>query len=191
MSQRIRRVRRGAGVAACLAIASMIAGCSMRFGGATASAAEPPAAPSAAAGQVANLRSIGGSSLTGRIRVIDRGDNATILVSLINVPVGAYRMALHETPNCTSPNAFSAGAPWAPVSAGKRPQDLIPTQYANSEAIVETELRIAGLHANGVNGVAGRSVVVYAGPNVGEIRPDVPNAAMACGVFEPVQLFSF
>ena len=145
-------------------------------------------AASPTSGQLANLRTIGGSSLTGRIRVIDRGDNASILVSMINVPVGAYRLALHETPNCTSPNAFSAGPLWAPPAAAKAPQDLIPIQYANSEAIVETELWITGLRANGVNGVAGHSVVVYAGPTVGEIRPDVPNAAIACGVFQPVQL---
>ena len=176
---------------ACLAIAALVTGCSMRSGGAAAPAAEAPAGASPTSGQIANLRTIGGSSLTGRIRVIDRGDNATILVSMINVPVGAYRLALHETPNCTSPNAFSAGPLWAPPAAGRAPQDLIPIQYANSEAMVETELRITGLHANGVNGVAGRSVVVYAGPTVSEIRPDVPNAAIACGVFQPVQLLSF
>ena len=40
---------------------------------------------------------------------------------------------LHETPNCSSPNGFSAGAPWAPPSSGKTPQDLIPMQYGNAE----------------------------------------------------------
>lgn len=180
-----------AGVACAAAIALLVAGCSMRLGGSAPTTEPPPAASTANAGQIANLRSIGGSALTGRIRVIDRGDNGTILFSLINVPVGAYRLVLHETPNCTSPNAFSAGAPWAPPASGKRPQDLVPTQYANSEAIVEGELRIAGLRSNGANGVAGHSVVVYAGSSVTEIRPDVPNAAIACGVFAPVQPLAF
>ena len=48
-----------------------------------------------------------------------------------------------------------------------------------------------GLHATGANGVAGRSVMVYAGPNVAEVRPDVPNAAIACGVFEQAQPLAF
>ncbi len=175
------------------AVAMLAAGgCSTRFGTTGLSTSEAPTPPpNPTDGQIANLRSIGGSALTGRIRVIDRGDNGTILISMINVPVGAYRIVLHETPNCTSPNAFSAGAAWAPPASGKRPLDLVPTQYANSEAIVETELRIAGLHSNGANGVAGHSVVVYAGSNVAEIRPDVPNAAIACGVFAPVQRLSF
>jgi len=170
----------------------MLSGCNVRIGSVTDSTPEgptPPANPED--GQIANLRSIGGSAVTGKIRVVDRGDNATILVSMINVPVGAYRIVLHETPNCTSPNAFSAGAAWAPPASGKRPLDLVPTQYTNSEAMVEVELRIAGLRSNGANGVAGHSVVVYAGSNVTEIRPDVPNAAMACGVFAPVQRLSF
>ena len=168
------------------------AGCTTHFGTPGLSTPEAPMPPpNPTDGQIANLRSIGGSALTGRIRVIDRGDDATILVSMINVPAGAYRIVLHETPNCTSPNGFSAGAAWAPPASGKRPLDLVPTQYTNSEAMVETELRIAGLRSNGANGVAGHSVVVYAGSNVTEIRPDVPNAAIACGVFAPVQRLTF
>ena len=65
------------------------------------------------------------------------------------------------------------------------------TQYVTSDGIAASELRIAGLHATGVNGVAGRSVVLYAGQNVPEARPDVPNAAIACGVFQPAQPFAF
>jgi len=176
-----------AAVALAAAIALLVAGCSMRSSNAAPDTDPPPVTPKGNAGQLANLRTLAGSALTGKIRVIDRGDAGTILMSLINVPVGAYRIVFHEMPNCTSPNAFSAGAPWAPPASGKRPLDLIPTQYANSEAIVEVELRIAGLQANGANGVAGHSVVLYAGSNVADIRPDVPNAAMACGVFAPVQ----
>ena len=110
---------------------------------------------------------------------------------MINLPPGAYRIAFHETPNCSSPNGFSAGAPWAPASSGKTPQELVPTQYGNAEQCVETGLRISGLHANGPNGVAGHSVVLYCGTSVPEIRPDVPNDAIACGVFEPTRPLAF
>jgi len=141
--------------------------------------------------QQAVLRTIGGSAMTGKVRVIDRGDYASILISLLNVPQGAFRIAIHETPNCSSPNGFSAGRAWAPASSGKTPQELIPIQYGNSEQRIELELRIRGLHANGPDGVAGRSVVLYAGTRIDEIRPDVRNEAMACGVFEPTRLLTF
>jgi Cu/Zn superoxide dismutase len=112
-----------------------------------------------------------------------------MLVSLMNVPAGAYRIAIHETPNCSSPNAFSAGPPWAPP--GHDPLALIPIQYTTGEERVEASIRIAGLRAQGPQGVAGRSVVVYAGRDITPARPDVPNASLACGVFEAAQPLSF
>ena len=134
-------------------------------------------------GQVAVLRSIGGSAVFGKVRVVDRGDGAAILLSLMNVPPGDYRIAITERPNCTSPNGFSAGAPWAP--AGKDPYTLIPALNSNSDNnYVETSVRVPALHTKGPNGVAGRSVVIYSGRKVTDAKPDVPNERMACGVFD-------
>jgi len=170
-----------------LVAASLAAGCSMlRGGGAPSSPAAKDAPP--AAGQVAVLVAIGGSAVSGKIRVIDRGDGVVVLVSAINVPPD-FRIAFHEAPNCSSPNGFSAGPAWAPP--GKRPQDLMPLQHGNAEGRAETELRVAGVHATGASGVAGRSVVLYAGTDVTQARSGVPNDRIACGVFEPVRLLTF
>ena len=169
-------------------IVASVTGCST-LRGFTARGETEPNAPARQYGEVAPLRAIGGSAVSGKIRVIDRGEGASMLVAMINVPQGDYRIAIHENPNCSSPNGFSAGPAWAP--AGTRPVDLIPVQHASSEDRVEASLRVAGLHALGANGVAGHSVVVYAGPKVTEARPDVPNEAIACGVFEPAKPFSF
>jgi Cu/Zn superoxide dismutase len=146
---------------------------------------EAPRGRATGYGEEASLRAIGGSSVFGKIRVIDRGDNASVLVSLMNMPPGPYRVAITETPNCSSPNGFSAGPPWAP--AGRDPQTLIPEGYANAEIGVEVSLRVPGLRAEGPSGVAGRSVVVYTGSRITPARPDVPNERVACGVFEPAQ----
>jgi Cu/Zn superoxide dismutase len=168
--------------------ASLLAGCSTMRGAADEKPAE---AKSTAAkyGEVAPLRAIGGSAVSGKIRVVDRGDGASVLVSLMNIPPGDFRIAIHQNANCSSPNAFSAGPAWAP--AGRNPLELIPVQHANSEDRVESSLRVAGLRALGANGVAGRSVVLYAGPKVTEARPSVPNEAIACGVFEPATPLAF
>jgi Cu/Zn superoxide dismutase len=176
-------------------IASMFAACALvacsgvnlHFG----AQREEPAPPKVTGyGEEASLRAIGGSAVFGKIRVIDRGErDASILVSTMNMPVGAYRIAIHDTPNCSSPNGFSAGAPWAP--AGRDPLALIPVQYTNGEERVEASIRVAGMRAEGPNGVAGHSVVVYAGPDITPARPDVPNARIACGVFEPAQPLRF
>ncbi len=141
-------------------------------------------------GQEANLRAINGSAVFGKIRVIDRGsDDASMLVSMMNVPPGAYRIALHERPNCSSPNGFSAGPLWAP--AGRDAGTMIPVQYINSEDRVGMTIRLSGVRTTGPNGVAGHSVVVYAGPRITPAQPDVPNQAIACGVFEAAQPLSF
>ena len=166
-----------------------LAACSSRYGSSDDTGAPAPTRTDSS--QQAVLRAIGGSAISGKVRVIDRGDYASILVSLINVPQGAFRIAIHETPNCSSPNGFSAGRPWAPPASGKTPQELIPIQYGNIEQRIDLELRIRGLHANGPDGVAGRSVVFYAGTRIEDIRPDVRNDAMACGVFEPTRLLTF
>lgn len=171
------------------ALIAGVAGCSTLRGLTGTPAPEPEATTRASYGEVAPLRAIGGSAVFGKIRVIDRGDGASVLVSMMNVPPGDFRMVIHENPNCSSPNGFSAGPPWAP--AGREPRDLMPTQHANSEDRVEMSLRVKGLQATGTNGVAGRSVVVYAGPRVTEARPGVPNEGIACGVFEPAQPLSF
>jgi Cu/Zn superoxide dismutase len=167
-----------------------LGGCSSPRGGATTPAGAD-AAKDVDMGQQATLRAIGGSAVSGKIRVINRGDGATVLVSVINFPAGAYRLAFHERPNCSSPNGFSAGPAWSPPSSGKRPEDLVPPQYANSESRVESEFRIAGLRTTGPNGVAGRSVVLYSGSQIPELRPDVPNAAFACGVFDAARTPTF
>lgn len=178
-------------VAALVALAGgFIAGCSMLRGApAQPASAAPPAADRL--GQVAVLRAIGGSAVSGKIRVVDRGDGATVLISAINLATGKFRIAIHETPNCSSPNGFSAGPPWAPPAAAKRAEDLVPVQYADAEGNAEISLRVAGLRAGGINGVSGRSVVVYAGGDVTGARPDLPNARIACGVFEAAQPLAF
>jgi Cu/Zn superoxide dismutase len=180
-------VRQFNGLLAAVIVAA-VAGCSM-MRGLTAAKEDEPKSTAAVYGELASLRAVGGSAVFGKIRIIDRGDYASMLLSLMNVPPGEFRIALHETPNCSSSNAFSAGPAWAP--AGKSPLDLVPVQRAGSEDRVESSLRVAGLHALGANGVAGRSVVVYAGPKVTEARPGVPNEAIACGVFEPAKPFEF
>jgi Cu/Zn superoxide dismutase len=186
-ASRERGTRRRRTLAGLLIVSSLAAGCSMLRGGDKAHPAAAKDAPPAA-GQVAVLVPIGGSAISGKVRVIDRGDGVAVLISAINVPRD-FRIAFHETPNCSSPNGFSAGPAWAPP--GKTPQNLVPLQHGNAEGRAEIELRVPGVRTTGANGVAGRSVVVYAGGAVTVAQSGVANDRIACGVFEPVRLLTF
>jgi len=144
---------------------------------------EPPAKADPSAGLVAELRGLG-SATRGRVRVIDRGDGITILVSGSNLPPNEYRVSFNRNGNCSSANGFSAGPPWAPP--GMNPYELIPL-FWNPGGNAEGQAFIRGVHTTGENGVAGRSVVIYWGSKVTDAEPGVPNSRAACGVFEPVR----
>lgn len=187
-SVRVRRPQ----AAACIAIASalMLAGCASWRGPETQKT--PAIAPAQRGlGQVAELRPLGGSAVTGKLRVIDRGDGATLLVTAFQVPGTQIRIAFGDTANCTSPNGFSAGPAWSPLASKRKPEDLIRALYADSGGTVQASEYIAGLRATGPNGVAGHSVVIFSGSKVTAARPDVPNDRIACGVFEPATAFDF
>jgi Cu-Zn family superoxide dismutase len=140
---------------------------------------------------VAQLRAIGGSAVNGKVRVVDRGDGAMVTVAAFNLPIGEFRVAIQQNPNCTSPNGFSAGPAWAPPASRRKPDDLLPTLYAGENGSAQASVQVAGLRATGANGVAGRSVVIYAGRKVTDARPDVPNERIACGVFELTRTLDF
>ena len=169
-----------------------IAGCATSRAPGPAPDVPPSASASAASlGQAAALRAIGGSAVTGRVRVVDRGDGATVTVAAFNLPIGEFRVAIQQNPNCTSPNGFSAGPAWAPPASKRKPDNLLPTLYANANGTAQASVQVPGLRATGANGVEGHSVVIYAGPRVTDARPDVPNERIACGVFELTRTLDF
>ena len=161
----------------------LLAGCSM-FRSNPQTSPNVEGTPRAPAGFVAPLRPLA-SAVTGRVRVIDRNDGITVLVSAINLPPGQYRIAFHETRNCSSPNGFSVGPVWAPSSAGRAARDIAPTLRTNPDGTAEDSFFVRGVHTGGPEGVSARSVILYAGSEVTDARPDVVNNRVACGVFEP------
>jgi Cu/Zn superoxide dismutase len=173
-------------IVAVIAIATMLVACAPS-GTAPPPIVGVPASPPTA-GLVAQLRGLG-SAVSGNVRVIDKGDGITLLVSAINMPIGEFRVAFHENGSCSSPNGFSAGPAWAPP--GRSPSTLIPVLMTlnSRDGNAESEIHVAGVHTQGENGLAGRSVILYGGRTITEIKPGVPNNAFACGVFVPVQPF--
>jgi Cu/Zn superoxide dismutase len=142
-------------------------------------------------GLEAPLRAIGGSAVQGKVRVVERKDGVTVMLSAQNIMRGPYRMAFHEKGNCTSPNGFSAGLPWAPPASSKAPDALIPSMYATAEGSVESQVFVPGVRISGDNGLTGRSIVIYLGSSIPTILADRPNSAIACGAFEAVRPIIF
>ena len=179
---------RAAHIALAVACAAF-AGCSSNPG-----REPPPPTPEQAQASVqkygveAQLRSVA-SAVTGKVRVYDQGDGVRVLVSVINMPDVRYRLAFHESPNCSSPNGFAVGAHWAP--AGRDARNLMPVLSTNQDGTGESSLHVSGVHVGGPDGIQGRSVILYTGERVTDAVAGVANNRVACGTFTPAQPFAF
>ncbi|MDQ6620201.1 MAG: superoxide dismutase family protein [Pseudomonadota bacterium] len=140
-------------------------------------------------GLEATLSAIGGSAVTGSVRFVPRGDGVAMLVQINGLAPGRFRVLVHASGNCTSPNGFSAGAPWSPLSATTPLYDRVPIVATGTDGTGTLTVRLSGVAMDGPNGLSGRSVVVHDtanGPFTAE--PGVPNNRIACGVIGPLHL---
>ena len=112
------------------AIVVGVAGCSA-FQRSTAPDAK---ATATSYGQVATLRAIGGSALSGKIRVIDRGNGAaSVLVSLTNMPAGGFPHRVSRDAELLVAEWIFGGTGVGTPSGKAAAASLIPTQHANTE----------------------------------------------------------
>ena len=169
-------------VAACVLA---LAGC-----GLTKPSDDAPATPPPKASPVgAHLRPIGShNSAQGSVRFVVRGSGVAMLVSLTGLLPGQYRVMVHANGNCSSPNGFSAGPPWA-GAPGVPMLDRVPLLNADAAGSGNVTVRLNGVTlAEGPDGLLGRSVILHdgaTGPLTTE--PDAPNQRLACGVIGPLE----
>jgi Cu/Zn superoxide dismutase len=128
----------------------------------------------------ARLAQVGGSAVSGLVTFRPYDGGVTLLAELGGVGNGRYRIAIHGTGNCTSPNGFSAGAPLRlPGSA----LPVVVTLSTDGDGMASISTRIPGLAIDGPAGVRGKSVVVHAGATSSlETEPGARNDRIACGV---------
>jgi Cu/Zn superoxide dismutase len=107
-------------------------------------------------------------------------DGGLVMVADIGgLASGSYRIVIHATPVCTSPNGFSAGPPFLLPQTGA-PVIVAATIYHQGTANIVT--RVPGLALSGPAGIEGRSVVLHASRSGSlEAAPGVPNDRVACG----------
>jgi superoxide dismutase, Cu-Zn family len=136
-------------------------------------------------GVEARFTGAGGSVVTGAA-VLKRYDGGVIMmVNFANVGPGPYRVAIHANGNCSSPNAFSAGPPWAPPGH-EGPVPIL--RLLKSDDLTAHSIRLPGYRIEGPDGITGRSVVVHSGAQGSlEAQPGVPNNRIACGVIGPLR----
>jgi superoxide dismutase, Cu-Zn family len=169
--------------ASALALACALAGCSTYD-------KVKDSAVGAGGGVQAVMQPVRGMAGQMDVRFVDRGDGAYVSVFATNLLPGVYRLAIHETGNCSSPNLFSAGPPWAPPGSAIPPGEMIGELRTNSEGDGTWTMQVHGVHTKaGPDGLMGRSMVLHWGRAVGPAEPGVPNDRVMCGVIGPLRSF--
>ena len=151
---------------------------------------EAPRGATQTPGVEAVLQPKGGSAAQGDVKFMQRDDVISVLVSLANLPPGPYRVAVHERGNCSSPNAFSAGRPWAPAGFAQPATELLPVMTVGAQGHGQLTYRLRGVRLAGPDSLEGRAVVVHAGSAVdANLRPDVTNVVVLCGAIGSIRSF--
>lgn len=164
---------RGAGIA----LAAVLAACQT-----TGGSAAPEAAPRTVPGVEAPLSPSNGAAGQGSARLVVRGDDLLLLVTVNSMVQGPYRVSIHERGNCSSPNAFSAGAPWAPADSPRAAVDLFPELLVRETGNAQMTTTVRGVRVS-VDDLRNKSIVVSMGTTVdAQAVPGVPNRRVLCGV---------
>jgi Cu/Zn superoxide dismutase len=163
-----------------MALAGLIAAC--------ASGDDPGSRGSQSASATgARLGPIAGAVGRGLITFRPYDGGLVMVADVGGFNAGSYRIVIHATPICTSPNGFSAGPPLLLPETGT-PVIVAMTVHHQGTASVAT--RVPGLALRGPAGIDGRSIVLHAGQSGPlEASPGIPNDRVACGVIGAISSF--
>lgn len=154
--------------------------------------AEKPGEQKKLRGLEAPLFPKGGSSAQGKITIYQKDDRWQLSVTVFGLSPGAsLRVAFFDHGNCSSPNAFSAGKLWLPPDApeGTQPDKWITLFHTTANGSLDAVTRLPNPGRHSEEAFRSRSVLVFAGDTVQELKPGVPNGVVACGVFDTIQTF--
>lgn len=176
---------------AALVLAALAAGCAS-----TPPAPEAPAAPAADAAAAApsasaTLEPRSGSSASGTVDFTPDGAGKTrVTIKLAGLTPGPHGLHLHETGDCSAPDAASAGPHWnpgsmehgAPTAPAHHAGDL-GNVVADAGGKVELTLESTDLALTGPLSVVGHSVVVHEKADDLTSQPaGASGARIGCGV---------
>ncbi|MDR1529033.1 MAG: hypothetical protein LBS40_01215 [Burkholderiales bacterium] len=140
----------------------------------------------------ARLIGKGGAGVRGTVTISAKGKYWLVSSTIGGAMPGDYLIAFYDNGNCTSPNAFSAGKIWLPPDTpeGTKADAWIPPLSPNpSTGSAQIVVRLPNPAEHGIAVFHHRSVLVFSGRKAEELKPDVRNDVVACGVFEaPVSL---
>jgi Cu-Zn family superoxide dismutase len=132
----------------------------------------------------ARLAPIAGGVGHGLVTFRPYDGGLTVVADVGGFSAGPYRFVIHTTPNCTSPNGFSAGPPFLRPGTGA---PIVVSAAIYHQGTATLTLRVPGITLAGPDGVEGKSLVLHASETGRSTRNrGCPTIAFACGVIGPV-----
>jgi Cu-Zn family superoxide dismutase len=137
---------------------------------------------------VVNLRSKSNSNVYGTVTFYEKNGKTSVAATVFNLSLGPHSIYIHETGNCSSPNAASAGPVWNVAPPGAKRSGQLPELYVGTEGNSYMQATITGVTIGDhqPTDIVGRSVVVHA-----RVDPDpqpqfggAPNGWLACGIIQ-------
>lgn len=143
----------------------------------------------------AQLEARSGSGLTGVAAVTEDSGKVTLRVSVSGAAPGRHGVHLHETPDCSAPDASSAGGHWNPAAQTHGGFDAPPTHLgdlgnldvaADGTGVLERSSERWSVGTGQPNDVIGRAVIIHSGVDDLQSQP-AGNAGgrVGCGVIAP------
>lgn len=138
----------------------------------------------------ASLAARSGSSVSGDVSFSETPDGLRVRAKIVGLTPGAHGFHIHETGDCSAPDAMSAKGHFNPGGKAhgfhKDPEHHggdLPNLMANAQGEATYIYELAGLGLSGPTGVLGRSVVVHADPDDYKSQPAGNSGKrVACGV---------
>lgn len=135
-----------------------------------------------------------GNEVRGTVRFIEGDQGLSVVVDLSGLPPGSeHGFHVHETGDCSAPDASSAGSHYAPeghphaLPSGDEPRHAgdMGNVRADENGEVHQRLEVATLSIEGeAPSVVGRAVIVHAQPDDGSQPTGNAGDRLACGVVQ-------
>jgi Cu-Zn family superoxide dismutase len=133
-----------------------------------------------------------GSDVRGQVNFVEKDGAMQVAASVRGLDPGRHGLHIHETGDCSAPDATSAGGHFAPDGDPHGAPDSAPESHhvgdlgnlsADRQGVAQLSLTDRELAFDGENGVAGRAVIVHAQPDDMETQPSgAAGPRVACGV---------
>ncbi len=158
------------------------------------SSPDAPSAPDVKRLEVA-IASKSGSTLVGKAKLVEVPEGVQITVRLDQAEPGLHGVHIHETPDCSAPDASSAGGHYNP---GGEPHGLpsaehhhlgdlgnLGTAPPNGKGVLEITVPNATLNPEGSRSLLNHALVVHSNQDTGEQPTGSSGKRVGCAVLTP------